>query len=526
MITDRQGAIILTEMSKHQNVQIAANKAGVCCNTVRKYHRLGKYPSETKKERTYRTRKNPFEKDMELINELLENAPELKPTTIFNYLMELGRDYSSGQIRTLQRIVKDWKIDNGPEKEIFFDQQYRPGEIMQLDFTRCKSLGITINRKLYVFMLIHVVLPYSNWTYAKICYGETFTAIKSGLREALKRLGRKPKFLQTDNTSASTHSTKTDSKNTACKKGSKFTKTDNKKDEERLKIPTGREFNQDYMRLMESVGITPRTTGIGAKEQNGDIETYNGHLKSRLKQYLLIRGSHDFKSVEEVQAFIQKAVDRSNTFHEEKFKAELKMMEPININHLKEYSELRVRVRKNSTISVKGHLYSVSSRLIGCRLKVKLYEDHLEIYYKRKLKQKSERIHQKGKHNLKYQHMVRSLVRKPGAFIRMSYQQYLFPNLIFRKTYDQLLVQLSERRAALEYLRILNLCLEHGELEVEAALQLLMEENELPDFTRVKELINPWKHEYPRQEVLKPELVVYDGLLTDTNLDEMTEEAR
>jgi hypothetical protein len=526
MITDRQGAIILNEMSKHQNIQIAANKAGVCCNTVRKYHRLGKYPSETKQERNYRTRNNPFKEDMGLIIELLKNAPELRAKTIFDYLLELEQDYSPGQIRTLQRIVKDWKIDNGPEKEIFFDQKYRPGEIMQVDFTRCKSLGITINREPFEFMLFHAVLPYSNWTHAKICYGETFTAIKAGLREALKRLGRKPEFLQIDNSSAATHSEKNDSKDTATQKGSKFSKTDNQKEEENLKIPSSRKFNQDFMRLMDSVGIIPRTTGIGAKEQNGDIESYNGHLKSRIKQYLLIRGSCDFKSVEEVQKFVQKAVDKSNHLHEEQINAELKTMESININHLKVYSELRVKVRKNSTISVKGHLYSVSSRLIGCRLKVKLYEDRLEIYYKQKLKQKSERIHKKGKHNLKYQHMVRSLVKKPGAFIRMSHQQYMFPNLNFRKTYDSLLAKLSERRASLEYLRILKLCLEYGESEVEEALQLLMEEHELPDFTRVKELITPWKHEFPQQEVLKPELLVYDGLLMDTNINEMIEGVR
>ncbi|MGM0598088.1 MAG: Mu transposase domain-containing protein [Myxococcota bacterium] len=336
-------------------------------------------------------------------------------------------------------------------------------------------------------------------------------------------LGKKPKYLLIDNSSAATHSDKNDSKNTATKKGSKFPKTDNQKDEERLKIPSTRKFNQDFLRLMESVRITPRTTGIGAKEQNGDVESYNGHLKSRIKQCLLIRGSCDFKSVEEVQEFIQEAVDKSNNLHKEKIKEEIKKMSNVNVKHLRDYSELRVRVRKNSTISVKGHLYSVSSRFIGFRVKVKLYEDRLEVYYKNKLKQKSRRLHQTGKHNIKYQHLVRGLVKKPGAFIRMNHQYYMFPNLIFRKAYDSLLTELSERRASLEYLRILNFCLDYGESEVEEALQLLMEENELPDFTKVESLISPWKHEYPEQEIYKPELSIYDGLLSDTHTKEMLE---
>jgi len=105
MISDEQGAIILNEMSKHQE-----------------YQRLGKYPSETKKERTYRTRKNPFEKDMALIEHLLEQNPNLGATKIFRFLNKNGNNYQEGQIRTLQRIVRDWKVDFGPEKEIFFDQ--------------------------------------------------------------------------------------------------------------------------------------------------------------------------------------------------------------------------------------------------------------------------------------------------------------------------------------------------------------------------------------------------------------------
>ena len=59
---------------------------------------------------------------------------------------------------------------------------------------------------------------------------------------------------------------------------------------------------------MRYFGMMPRTTGIGEKEQNGDVESANGALKRRLKQHLLLRGSRDFESVEAYEAWMQESV--------------------------------------------------------------------------------------------------------------------------------------------------------------------------------------------------------------------------
>ncbi len=48
---------------------------------------------------------------------------------------------------------------------------------------------------------------------------------------------------------------------------------------------------------MRHFGMTARTTEVGEKEQNGDVEAQNGALKRRLDQALLRRGSRDFPSV-------------------------------------------------------------------------------------------------------------------------------------------------------------------------------------------------------------------------------------
>ncbi len=70
----------------------------------------------------------------------------LEATTI---LAELNRRhpgrFGAGQLRTLQRRVRQWRALNGPEKEVFFPQEHPPGREAAYDFTNCNELGITID---------------------------------------------------------------------------------------------------------------------------------------------------------------------------------------------------------------------------------------------------------------------------------------------------------------------------------------------------------------------------------------------
>ena len=62
--------------------------------------------------------------------------------------------------------------------------------------------------------------------------------------------------------------------------------------------PGSPDFNDDYIAAMTHFGMKPRTTAIGEKEQNCDVEASNGALKRRLEQALLLRGDPDFEAVE------------------------------------------------------------------------------------------------------------------------------------------------------------------------------------------------------------------------------------
>ncbi|MFQ5614220.1 MAG: hypothetical protein ACE5H9_19025 [Anaerolineae bacterium] len=133
-----------------------------------KYERLGQLPSELKQRRQYRTRADPFAADWPELEQMLQAAPELEAKTLFEWLCEQRPgQYQEGQLRTLQRRVKDWRALN-QEQVATLEQVHRPGEALQSDGTWLTELGVTIAGQRFKHMLIHCVLPYSNWEWGAI----------------------------------------------------------------------------------------------------------------------------------------------------------------------------------------------------------------------------------------------------------------------------------------------------------------------------------------------------------------------
>ena len=479
-------------INKDETVEVAAAKAGMDEKTARKYRDLGKLPSELKQPRTWQTREDPFEGDWPYVRGMLEDAPDLESAAIFEHLQDrTPGQYQDGQVRTLQRKLKRWRAQEGPPKELFFPQAHRPGEAMQTDFTWATELAVTIGGEPFPHMLCHPVLPYSNWEWITICHSESMVALRRGVQEALFQLERVPLFHQTDNSTAATHDLRSG------KRG----------------------FNQEYLDLVNHFGMTPRTTGVGEKEQNGDVESSNGAFKRRAKQWLKIRGSSDFESAAEYEDWLQGVARRANRGREKRLANELEAMKPLKAKRLAEFSEVDVRVREGATINVKSNVYSVPSRLKGETVRVRVYDDRLEIYYAQKHQFTVPRLRGRGGHRINYRHVIWPLVRKPGAFQRYCYREDLFPSLTFRRAYDELASTLPERQADLEYLRCLQLAAETMECEVETALSLLLEEGRLPTAQLVKDLVAPETPEIPALSIEEVDLGSYDSLLQHSELE-------
>jgi hypothetical protein len=89
----------------------------------------------------------------------------------------------------------------------------------------------------------------------------------------------------------------------------------------------------------------------------------------------------------------------------------------------------------------------------------------------------------------------------------------LFPTPVFRRAYDALVEDLAERRAELEYLRVLHLAAATLEHEVESALERLLGQGQLPTFAEVRALSSERKPEVPALTPLTVDLTCYDELL-------------
>jgi transposase InsO family protein len=138
--------------------------------------------------------------------------------------------------------------------------------------------------------------------------------LRKGVQRALFQLGRVPRYHQTDNSTAATH--KIPDGQAACFQDGK------------------RPFNADYIALMQHFGMTPRTTAVGAKEQNGDVESSNGALKRRLEQALLLRGSRDFESAEAWQQFIDQVTRKANAHRGRRVGEDLAAMRELAVAKL------------------------------------------------------------------------------------------------------------------------------------------------------------------------------------------------
>ncbi len=484
----------MEEMSKHGRIGHAAMKAGMDRKTARKYVAAGALPSEMTRPRDWRTRQDPFAEHWPELEAQLREAPGLEAKTLLEALMtRYPGQYSEGQLRTLQRRVRQWRASDGPERDVKLAQRHRPGEAAQSDFTHASELGVTIAGELFAHMLLVFVLPFSNWAWATVCLSESMAALRRGIQRALFQLGRVPAYHQTDNSTAATHRIPDDQKETLAS--------------------SKRPFNADYLALMRHFGMEPRTTEVGAKEQNGDVEARNGALKRRLEQALLLRGSRDFEDAAAWQAFVDEVCRRDNA-RRGRVAEELGCMRELNVRRLPEYQELTAVVSEWSTIRVKHNAYSVASRLIGRELRVRLYEDRVEAYFGDQCELACERLKGRNGHRIDYRDVIWSLVRKPGGFERYVYREEMFPSPVFRRAYDAIQTPHRGTPGDLEYLRILHLAATTMETEVEQALGVALDAGEDITCDRVKEIVGAAPAPMvPAMAPLDVDLGDYDQLL-------------
>ncbi len=465
-------------------------KAGMSRKTAGKYLRQDNVMEQRQVAHTWRTRKDPLEEIWPQALAMLRDAPELEAKALFGHLAEgRGDEIKPGLLRTFQRRVKTWRLAEGPEKEVFFTQDHKPGGTLAVDWTDMGGVGISIQGKVFAHKLFHAVLPYSNWEWAVRAHSESTLSLRGGLKAALERLGKVPRELLTDHSSTATH--------------------------QLHRGGSTRVFNEEYLGICAHYGITPRTINVGRPQENGSCESSHGHLKRRIRQHLLLRGSRDFASEEEYDVFLMRVLDSANRLRTERLGEELAAMGETVVADLPDYRELMVTVGNNSTIRLRKMRYSVPGRLIGAKLLARIYENRIVLLDgAREVAQLPLNRGDRGV-VIDFRHVIGHLLRKPGAFAGYRWREELFPAPVYRAAHDHL--ERTGREADKRYLEILKVAADEGQTAVENALEhLLAGPHPVITAAEVRGVLDTWR-DMEREWRQRPPLVVcltdYDALL-------------
>ena len=481
---------LVSERNQGANISMSAIKAGMSRTTARNYLRQDDVMEQRQAPHTWRTREDPLEAVWPQALAMLRQAPELEAKALFEHLAQRHPGgVKDGLLRTFQRRVRAWRLVEGPEKEVFFTQDHKPGEELAVDWTDMGDLGIMIEGKTLAHKLFHAVLPYSNWEWAVRAHSESTLSLRGGLKATLGRLGRVPRQLLTDHSSTATHQLKRDG--------------------------AERGFNAEYLGICAHYGIEPRTINVARPQENGDCESSHGHLKRRIRQHLLLRGSRDFSSEEEYDRFLAGVLEAANRLRTKRLGEDLAAMRETVVEDLPDYRELMVSVGNNSTIRVRKLRYSVPSRLIGIKLLARIYENRIVLLDGA---QEVAQLPLNGGDRgavIDFRHVIGHLLRKPGAFAGYRWREELFPAPVYRAAYDHL-TRVSHE-ADRRYLEILKVAADEGQTVVENALEhLLAAPRPFISAGEVLGLLDTWR-DLQRQWRERPPLEVclkdYDALL-------------
>ena len=476
--------------NSEQNQEVAASKAGMDPKTARKYLALNLLPSELKEERHWRTREDPFGDVWEQVRQQIEESPGLEAKTLFEWLQrEYPGRFGDGQIRTLQRRIKVWRATEGPTQEVYFGQRHEPGRLGASDFTHMTSLGITVSGQTLEHLVYHFVLTYSNWETGTICYSESFESLSEGWQNAVWELGAVPAEHRTDSLSSAVNN-----------------------------MNNLEEFNRRYEGLMKYYGVKPQHTNPASPHENGDAEQSHHRFKRAVEQALMLRGSRDFADMAEYAQFLKDVFAQRNAGRRQRLAEELAVMWELPARRMESARRERVKVDSGSLIHVERNAYSVNSRLIGEKVEARVYLDHVEVWYGQKKVEDLPRLRGRSKHRVDYRHIIEWLVRKPGAFENYRYKEDLFPTSRFRMAYDALR-ETAPACAVKEYLKILKLAAEEGEVVVGEALRELLEGKTETELTAaaISELLRKLDAITPVTvvEVAVPDLAGFDALCTE-----------
>lgn len=471
---------------------VAAAKASISTATAYRIEKDPGLPSQKKAPRD-RRRPDPLADifDAEIVP-LLRAAPGIRPVAIFEEMLRRHPELGNGIRRTIERRVRSWRAVHGEEQEVIFRQVHEPGRVGLSDFTDMNSAGVTIAGQPLDHRLYHFRLAYSGFEHAHVVLGgESFVALAEGLQNALWSLGGVPREHRSDSLSAAFRNLDKDARE---------------------------DLTRRYEELIAHYGMTATRNNAGVAHENGSIEGPHGHLKRAINDALLMRGSSDFDDLAAYRHFVDEIVSRCNARNSKRIDIERAELQELPAQRTSDYEEVTVRVTSSGGFTLRKVFYTVPSRLIGHRLRVRLFDDRLDIFIggTQLMTLPRGRASASGKHDqvVNYRHVIHSLRRKPMALLNLVYRDRLFPREAYRRTFDMLVDRLPERQACRTMVELLAMAHERGcESELADLLDASLQARRLPDMDALRERFAPDPSRLPNVVVRLAPLNAYEALI-------------
>ncbi|MDI1265465.1 MAG: IS21 family transposase [bacterium] len=423
---------------------------------------------------------------------LLEAAPALRPVAIFEEMRRRHPDLRDGVRRTLERRVRAWRALHGADREVIFRQSHGPGRMGLSDFTDMADLAVTIAGARLDHRLYHFRLVYSGFEHAHVILGgESYVALAEGLQNALWAVGGAPAQHRSDSLSAAFRN---------------------------LDAAARDDLTVRYDALCAHYGMEPTRNNRGVAHENGSIESAHGHLKKAVRDALLMRGSNDFDDLAAYRRFIDEIASRHNARRIRAIETERATLRPLPARRTCDYEETLVTVTSSGGFTLRKVFYTVPSRLIGHRLRVRLHDDRLELFIGGTplMTLTRGRASAAGKHGhvVDYRHVIHALRRKPMALLGLVYRDQLFPREAYRLTFERLIAELPERAACRLMVDLLALAHDRGcEAQLADALGADLAAGRRPDMVSLRGRFSPDPAGLPQVVVHLTPLIAYEALL-------------
>lgn len=490
-VTDHQMRLFM-QHRQTDTVAVAAAKASMSKATGHRIAKAPRLPSASKAPRG-RRRPDPLGEIFDaVVVPMLQAAPGLRPIAVFEEVVRRHPELGTGIRRTLERRIRAWRAVHGPEQDVIFRQTHEPGRSGLSDFTDMAELGVTVAGVALEHRLYHFRLAYSGFEHAHVILGgESFVALAEGLQNALWTLGGAPLQHRTDSLSAAFRN---------------------------LDADTTADLTTRYEALCAHYGMEPTRNNPGVAHENGAVESSHGHLKRALTDALLLRSSADFADLGAYRAFVDGVVALANTRNAKRIEAERPHLKRLPDRRTCDYEDVTVRVTSSGGFRLRKVFYSVPSRLIGHRLRVRLYDDRLDVFvggtHVTTLTRGRPRPDGRPDSVVSYHHVIHALRSKPMALLGLVYRDQLFPRAAYRQAFDALLAARPEREACRTTVALLALAHERGcEAELASRLSEILEAGLLPDIDALRARFGPDPSSVPRVTVALASLSSYECLL-------------